>query len=675
MKKLIDTLGLTFLFGALVGALEGVGLMHFIGLRFGQPVAEVFDIEWQYGLIGLVFLPIAFGMAKLLRLPHKAGVELASWSFLGFAWVILNWWIQGQVFRNESITSMRSLGVLLGSAVLVFVLHWAIRKIQGKAALGALIASLLALPVYAQFTFQRHTAPSTTPASQADLPDITVVVIDTLRADHLGMYGYERSDGEQTSPFMDGLAKQGVIFESAWSQAPWTRPSMAALHSGLFCSGHTVNETLDLLPDEVVTMAEMAHAMGYRTGGFSANANVGVTYGFDQGFEKLWTVGQQRTLASYSRWGELQHKVINQMLGGFLWDGADYAELVNQQTFEWLDSVADDDRPKFTYVHYIDPHTPYEPPEGGWHFATGPDDLTVLQPFLGKRGHVQEFPFGAFDDPGQEIVDLVIKAYDAEIRYVDSEMENLIAKLKDLGQLDANDWLFITSDHGEEFYERGGWGHGHSLFEDQVHVPLIVLGPDMKQNARQAQEVNLIDVHTTIADVTGFNNRPLSPGKSLLPLGDGEYHEDEARILYSERLQGTRKLYAARKNNKKIIARVGDMAAQGKEVEDDELTMWFDLDTNPGEDPGFDFRALIDSPTEVWRELPAFQDPPSDFDLEEILAHARKVDYAKLGAVKSVRAKMSERDKQILIKLGYLDEHGNPIAGGAGHNVTSDENE
>ncbi len=670
MNKLIETLGLTFLFGALVGALEGIGLMHFIGLRFRQPLSEVVDIQWQYGLIGLVFIPIAFGMAKLCRLPHKAGVELASWSFLGFAWVILNWWIQGQVFRNEPITSMRSLGVLLVSGLLVFVLFWVIRKIQGKAALGFLIAALLALPAYAQLSFQRHTPPPTTPASSENMPDITVVVIDTLRADHLGMYGYERPDGERTSPFLDGLAEQGMVFEKAWSQAPWTRPSMAALHSGLFCSGHTVNETLDMLPDDVVTMAEMAHSMGYRTGGFSANANVGVTYGFDQGFEKLWTVGQQRTLTSYSRWGELQHKVINQMLGGFLWDGADYAELVNAKTFEWLDSVASDTRPKFTYVHYIDPHTPYAPPEGGWHFATGPDDLSVLQQYLGKRGNVEEFPFGAFDDPGQDIIDLVIKAYDAEIRYVDGEMENLVAKLKELGQLDDNDWLIITADHGEEFYERGGWGHGHSLFEDQIHVPLIVLGPDMHNGKRQAQEVNLLDVHTTIADVTGFTPRPLSPGVSLRPLGDGEYHEDEERILFSERLQGTRKLYAARKADQKIITRVGDRAAQGEEVEFDELTMWFDLEINPEEHPGFDFRTLIDSPNQGWRELPVFQDPPDE--LAALMEYARKPEYAQKGAVKSALAQMSAQDLKTMQDLGYLDENLKPIAGGAGHAVTSD---
>ena len=294
---------------------------------------------------------------------------------------------------------------------------------------------------------------------------------------------------------------------------------------------------------------------------------------------------------------------------------------------------------------------------------------------MSQRGKGFEFPFGAYDDPGKEIVDLVIKAYDAEIRYVDTELKNLIDKLKNLGQLDENDWLFITADHGEEFYERGGWGHGHSLFEDQIHVPLIVLGPDMGKGLRQPQEVNLLDVHTTIGDITGYSPMPASPGASLRPLGDGQRHTEgnQERILYSERLQGTRQLYAVRQGNLKMIERPDDEARAADPDSLDTITMWFDLEANPSEDPGFDFRDLIEGPNSKWRELPPFQDPPDE--LSGMMVHARGPDMALKGAVEGATARMTPAEIQALIEMGYLTKDGKAIHGGAGFKATSDEND
>jgi arylsulfatase A-like enzyme len=662
-QKLSRTLILTFLLGALVGTLEGIGVMSLLELNFRAPALEVFGVQWRYGLLCLACLPIAFLMAKLLRLPRQTATDLASWSGLGFAWIISNWWIQGEVLRNISITSPWSLTVLALTTALVFILHWAIRRlarVRPNAAKFSLIGALLILPLAGQILFQRIVHPPEVPANAAELPDITLVVIDTLRADHLGTYGYKRADGDQTSPIIDDLATQGVVFENCWSQAPWTRPSMASLHSGLYCSGHSVNEKFDMLPEEVVSMAEMAHDSGYRTAGFSANANVSVTYGFDQGFEKLWTVGKPRTLATLTRWGELQHIVINKMLNGNVFDGSDDARLVNAQAFDWIDSIADDPRPKFTYVHYIDPHTPYTPPEGGWYFSGQLENIEGLEDYVKDRGKLQEFPFQSYPDPGPEIIAKLIRNYDAEIRFVDTELGKLVEKLRAAGQLEDEDWLFITSDHGEEFYDHGHWGHGQSMFEEQIHVPLIVLGPAAPDGLRQVQEVNLLDLHATIGELVQYQGEHASPSLSVIPLLDGLDHPDQRRILYSERLQGSKPLAAVRQNNRKLIESP-DMEARGDDDSaTDVINLWFDLNTNPGELTAFDLAVMLRG-GEIDRDVPSL-DPPQDLTKLLKAMQARKL----IGAVEGQIGQASAAEKNALIEMGYLDKDGNLIMGG-GH--------
>jgi arylsulfatase A-like enzyme len=660
---LLRTLGLTFLCGALIGSLEGWGVMSLIGLNFRDPAAEIFAVQWRYGLLALACLPVALPMAALLRLPRKTAIDLAAWSTLGLAWIIGNWWIQTVILRGTPWNAPMSLSLLVLTSVSVFILHrflckWA--QPRPRVFATTLLLGVVLLPLAAQLKFQRLLKPSEIPANAAGLPDITIIVVDTLRADHLGAYGYRRSDGEQTSPAIDQLAAQGVVFENCWSQAPWTRPSMASLHSGLFCSAHTVNDKFDILPEEVISLAEMAHNQGYRTSGFSANANVSTTFGFDQGFENLWTIGKPRTLSSFTGWGDIAFKLTNILFDGHFFDGSDDARLVNRQAFQWLDSVAQDPRPKFTYVHYIDPHTPYAPPEGGWYFDGQPEDISDLNNFLEGRGHFPEFPFKSFPDPGPELIQKIVRNYDAEIRFVDTEISKLVDKLRRQGLLDQNDWLFITSDHGEEFYEHGNWGHGQSLFEDQVHVPLIVLGPLALPGIRQPQEVNLLDLHATVKELVQFSGERPSPSVSLLGLLDGQPSADQQRVLYAERLIGTRKLAAVRQFNRKLIEAPDKEARGTDEQATDVINMWFDLNRNPSERTIFDWAAMVNGGP-INRDAPTL-DPPQD--LIKLLKGMKSHKF--LGAVQAQLGKMSANEISALRAAGYLDEQGNLRMGG-GH--------
>lgn len=665
------TLLLTFALGAIVGMAEGLVIMLGYGLGFVWPSIELVTIALRYGVLAILLLPVGVFFARLLRLPHSTPVDRAGWAALGLGWIILNWWLHDEIFRHTPIYAPIPLASTVGSGVAVFVLHAVIRALQGpRARLGmrALTFLLIGIPVYAQLALQETAQLPEAGTANAGSPDITVVVIDTLRADHLGTYGYEREDGQITSPVIDAFAETGVVFETTWSQAPWTRPSMAALHSGLFCTAHTVNQIYDRLPDGATTLAEMAYAQGYRTGGFSANANVGVTYGFGQGFETLWTVGKATSLLHMTRWGEFERLFFNIMMGKFIYDGADHAALVNEQTFAWLDEVTEDARPKFTYVHYIDPHTPYMPPEDGWLFEGEPVDVMAAfdQEELRRGGQVHEFPFDSLR-LSEEAVQEAIRMYDAEIRYVDQQFGLLLDGLRERGLLDEGDWLILTSDHGEEFMEHGRLGHGQSLFEEQVHVPLIVVGPEARPGARQAEGVNLLDVHQTVADLVGFEwpaneegeRLPMTPSLSLLPLLDGEPAE-KSRLLYAERLQDHLELRAVRRDFRKVI-----------EMPDYEYTtdadpqivqFWFDLENNPEEITGIDLRMLAETKSPP-RDHEMF-DVPSD--LSELLETGRSA--SKLGALKGMAADMSKAERQKLIDLGYMDADGNVTHGAVGGN-------
>jgi len=676
--------GLAFLFGALIGQIEGIGVQTVLELGFNSPGPEMFRVSWMYGLIGMALVAVAWPLAMLLRLPRASSTAVALWAGLGFAWIVGNWWLQGEYLRNIPITSKASLTWLAGTSLALFVLHFVLNaaaRAAGRPMLKALIATLVILPIGSHFILKSGTVAKPLDEIEADLPDVTVVVIDTLRADHLGTYGYERPDGEETSPHLDQLALQGVVFENAWAQAPWTRPSMASLHSGLFCSGHTVNQVYNRLPEDVISLAEMAHDKGYRTGGFSANANVSVTYGFGQGFERLWTVGKPRTLLSFTRFGELQHFLTNKVFHGFLFDGADHAALVNENVTDWLDEIEGDPRPKFTYVHYIDPHTPYEPPADSFPFEGGLSDLSGMDEFLKGRasGKVGEYPFGAYPNPGPDLIAAVVRNYDAEIRYVDNEFAKLTAELRERGLLDPEDWLIITADHGEEFYERGRWGHGQSLFEEQLHIPMIVLGPGIEQGVeggvRQEQEVNLLDIHATLADIVGYEAAPVphpesgelipreSPSLSLVPLLDGQAHPDLARTLYAERLQDQVEMRAVRRDFRKLIEVPDDEFSSETELA--MMRFWVDLRTNPNEDLGYSAEDIL-SGGFIPRDQPGF-DPPAD--LNALFDYMRN--EAVRGQVGTVIANMSAEERQRLIDLGYLDDEGNETHG-VGHTSSGD---
>jgi arylsulfatase A-like enzyme len=284
--------------------------------------------------------------------------------------------------------------------------------------------------------------PTPAPASQRPAPhrrpNLLIYLVDTLRADRVHCLGNPR----ETTPNVDALARDGILFTHACSQAPWTRPSIATLFTGLIPEHHTVTFE-SALPRAAATLAERMRAAGYETAAFTANAQVHAAgLDFEQGFDRF--VGYQ-SADTFARSDEVVDDAI-----------------------PWLDARAD--RPFFLYVHTIDPHDPYDPPPA-------------------TRGRFEREYHGKIDDAHASVGEIsrllplddddrahIVDLYDEEIAFADREFGRLLDRLKALHLYDETVVLFL-SDHGEELLDHGRLGHPRRLWNEVLHVPMVLRLP------------------------------------------------------------------------------------------------------------------------------------------------------------------------------------------------------
>jgi arylsulfatase A-like enzyme len=358
---------------------------------------------------------------------------------------------------------------------------------------------------------------------------VVLVVVDTLRPDHLATYGY----GRDTAPFLSALARQGAVFDGL-STSSWTKPATASLLTGLHPVRHQAFARRDRLPDDVVTLAERLKALGYRTAGASANGWVSPTFGFDRGFDTF-------VLEENVRAGEL------------------VAELLRR-----LDNLKTPlEPPFFLYVHLVDPHLPYDPP-GGWDGGPLP---------AGLRGHPVTVEEADATHARQRPPELMARArdlYDGEIREADRGIETVVGWLERRGLM-KNTVLVATSDHGEEFGEHGRMSHGQTLYEEVVRVPLVFHAPHRIRAGRRFGPASLLDVVPTLASLLDVPVRGLD-GRSLAGLltGRGAFLPDRPFLFHLDFRDGT--ALAFLHGRKKLVLRA---QPYGKEL--------FDLARDPGE--------------------------------------------------------------------------------------------
>jgi len=363
-------------------------------------------------------------------------------------------------------------------------------------------------------------------------PDCNVLLIsiDTLRADHMSTYGYER----ETTPKIDAFAADAWVFENAISQSAWTTPAHASMMTGLYPAEHGLVYYSDpgTIRDENLTLAEILRRRGYRTGGFAGGGYVSDDFGFNRGFE----------IYESGRW-----------LPPNTGDAISWMVRHRRERF-------------FAFVHGFDVHRPYESPERF--------DL------FNETG--QEWDIARFCNPGKrnyespEHLEYIISQYDAGIRYADDSVATLLDNLEREGLLDRT-IVIITSDHGDEFFEHGECDHITSLYQELVHVPLIVRVPGRGGARIESRVAASVGVTPTVLELLEIDFR-MPEHRSWLPSVEGT---GSPRPILAETGWQTGHLRAVVEGRFKLVLRT--MAPTKEIPEVTETLVLFDLEDDPGE--------------------------------------------------------------------------------------------
>ncbi len=347
-------------------------------------------------------------------------------------------------------------------------------------------------------------------------PNIILISIDTLRADHLSCYGYKR----KTTPNIDRIAEEGVLFKNAYSTSVWTPPAHASMLTGLYPSQHGVVDE-NKLDNQIPTLAEILQSNGYRTAGFVNNPAVGQLIGLDRGYDSFHEIW--RGLASRQIFHRAIHKVREALGYTDHW-----ASKTNQITVNWLTNRRDIEKPFYIFIHYIEPHNPLMAPKPfRWKYLKKP---LIGQVDMRKIRKVAKNPLICLTDD-MELNELEIEAltclYDEEIAYLDCRIGQLLKWLNSQKLLEDT-LLIITADHGEHLGEKGLYSHVASLYEPIVHIPLIMRYPELiEASSLNDALVQLIDIVPTILQVAGLEIESFRfSGVPLLPLQQKqEYHD------------------------------------------------------------------------------------------------------------------------------------------------------
>lgn len=440
-------------------------------------------------------------------------------------------------------------------------------------------------------------------------PDIVLISIDSLRADHLGCYGYRR----QTSPVIDRIASEGVSFENAFSTTSWTLPAHGALFTGLYDSAHGVVTTKQRLSEAHLTLAEVLLEEGYQTAGFYGGPYLHPAFGLDQGFETYQSCmtelpddaedeNVRKNLRKHSR--------------------RSHVDITGPRTVEkfssWLGTVSE--KPLFAFLHMWDVHYDYIPPEKyiemfDPEYKGKIDSSNFMQndqinPFMSKRD-----------------MEHIIALYDGEIRFTDDMIGNILGVLQSHGRLN-NTLIVIFSDHGDEFFEHGGKGHQRTLYDELIKIPLIFYWPGhFPEGKTIKQQAQIVDIMPTILDLVGIPLTRAVQGRSLVDNLSGS--KMSARPTFCELLVNKPYQRVIRTSNIKIL--VNERTGQW---------VYFDLLKDPGER-----RPITRMNKEVHRNLE---------ELEKIVKESHSLRKRFIGENEQ-QSELNKDIEQRLRSLGYTD--------------------
>lgn len=447
-------------------------------------------------------------------------------------------------------------------------------------------------------------------------PNVLLYLIDTLRADRVGAYGYSRP----TTPTIDALAADGVVFEQAYAPGPWTLPSVVSLMLSQPMCRHGVEVDGVRIDTEATPLAEVMSEAGYATASFIANTYAGRLSGLERGFDTY--------RGPVDDAGEL--------VGGF------------------LDETGDE--PFFVYVHDVRPHDPHQAsPESLAPF--GEVDSETLKRMRNRAVKYRQLtradfahgtPVGSTDNTREQRTALARLdqihepygvAYDARVREADEQVARTLDELRQRDRLDDT-IIIVLSDHGEELGEHGGWLHDQSVYDELVRAPLVLRLPGGEHAGERIRTtVSLLDVAPTIADLTGVSvPDDAFEGRSLAPLLAGHAEPHAAPLVASMR-RNHKKYYGPWKKTRgdqNLVVRDGPWKAIWN-VEPDTVEL-YDLSADPGERRNLSL------------EHPAIA--------KRLAAHARTYlaqCQERRGRPQQTSAEISEEAAERLRALGYVD--------------------
>jgi arylsulfatase A-like enzyme len=357
--------------------------------------------------------------------------------------------------------------------------------------------------------------PASAPAKKRR--SVLFYLVDTCRADHVSAHGYAR----KTTPFLEEFAKRGVRFDHCFSNAPWTKPSVGTILTSCYPTVTGMNSLLGQLDSSFVTLPEALHDAGWYTCGVSANPLMGRLSNYNQGFRRFTDA------TSVIQGGDCIHFASGS------------AKAVNVHALPWIEQNRE--WPFFLYLHSVDPHEEYAPapeylklfadpafePEyrRQWKALLDTTDVKVANHCVKERFEKAKVAVEPFVEYGKQL-------YDADVRANDDEIGKVVAALEAKHLLDDM-VVVVTADHGEEFMEHGGTSHAYLLWNELVHVPLIVVAPGLLPAGLVVKEpVQSLDLYPTLLELLGVAPPDSIQGKSFAPLCFGG--EGDGRPIFAE---------------------------------------------------------------------------------------------------------------------------------------------
>jgi arylsulfatase A-like enzyme len=460
------------------------------------------------------------------------------------------------------------------------------------------------------------------------LPNVLLVSIDGLRADHLSCYGYKR----KTSPFIDYLASQGVLFERCIANASWTLPSHASLFTGKYPSVHGAHWEHTYLDEANQTIAEIFSKNEYITAGFISCAFLSSDLGLSKGFQYYYEI---LDLPKFPKMDYFKMLTYVKRLLGIKYNyriEATKASRINSKLFSFLPSIKE--LPFFIFSHYYDCHKPLIPPRPYERLFNHSKECIFK--FAERYSKItKQVTGGNIYALSQKDKDLAIDLYDGEIAYVDSNLKKLIQRLKDSRYFD-NTIVIITADHGFQFGDHGMMEHCINLYNEALHVPLIMYWPKTLPAGKRIKDlVQVVDIMPTILELANLPNPLEIQGCSLLPIINEV--SSSKNLAYTELF---RNKYRIEKYGKRFDKRLKSL--QTKEVKL--------IKSSAGENELYD---LVNDPYEQKNIYNSSADQRQE--LEVLLKQLEKTFQQSSDIETSKDIEFNEKIKERLMGLGYID--------------------